>query len=49
MIYAVLFLTVVTLFPKGLLGMIEAGVRRVAGETATPPKTVSADNPREAP
>ena len=32
-IYAVLFIVVVTLFPQGLLGMLESGWRRVRGGT----------------
>ena len=42
-IYAVLFLTVVTLFPQGLLGMLEAGWRQARG---TKPST-AATVPRE--
>jgi branched-chain amino acid transport system permease protein len=47
MIYAVLFLTVVTLFPRGLLGLNEAGVRRVMSATAAPDKPLPVDSTRE--
>lgn len=39
-IYAVLFITVVTLFPQGLMGMLEAGWRKARGAkpTGLPPR-----------
>ena len=47
-IYAVLFLTVVTLFPQGLLGMLEAGWRKARGTKPSTAATVQKEEKGQA-
>ena len=47
-IYAVLFLTVVTLFPQGLLGMLEAGWRKARGAKPSTAATVQREKKGQA-
>lgn len=46
-IYAVLFLTVVTLFPMGLLGMIESGWKKVSGTKPAVPTALPSIESKE--